>query len=91
MDIKSMYLAEIEQWMKEHGQPAFRAKQVFQWMHQKYVASTEDMSNLPKALRAQMDEEGFVHIEAEMKIRRYDQIPVPLVGWTDDRDGVYAS
>ena len=47
MDIKSMYLAEIEQWMKEHGQPAFRAKQVFQWMHQKYVASTEDMSNLP--------------------------------------------
>ena len=28
MDIKSMYLAEIEQWMKEHGQPAFRAKQV---------------------------------------------------------------
>ena len=24
------------------------------------------MSNLPKALRAQMDEEGFVHIEAEM-------------------------
>ena len=43
MDIKSMYLAEIEQWMKEHGQPAFRAKQVFQWMHQKYVASTEDM------------------------------------------------
>ena len=24
MDIKSMYLAEIEQWMKEHGQPAFR-------------------------------------------------------------------
>ena len=35
-------------------------------MHQKYVASTEDMSNLPKALRAQMDEEGFVHIEAEM-------------------------
>ena len=40
MDIKSMYLAEIEQWMKEHGQPAFRAKQVFQWMHQKYVAST---------------------------------------------------
>ena len=66
MDIKSMYLAEIEQWMKEHGQPAFRAKQVFQWMHQKYVASTEDMSNLPKALRVQMDEEGFVHIEAEM-------------------------
>ena len=90
MDIKSMYLAEIEQWMKEHGQPAFRAKQVFQWMHQKYVASTEDMSNLPKALRAQMEEEGFVQIEAEIKIRRYDQIPVPPVGWTDDRDGVYA-
>ena len=41
MDIKSMYLAEIEQWMKEHGQPAFRAKQVFQWMHQKYVESSE--------------------------------------------------
>lgn len=68
MDIKSMYINEIEDWMKEHGQPAFRAKQLFQWMHQKYVASTEEMTNLPKALREQVDAEGYVHIEEETRL-----------------------
>lgn len=66
MDIKSMYIEEIEQWMLEHNQPKFRAGQVFQWMHQKHVAATEEMTNLPKALRKEMDADGFVHLEEEM-------------------------
>lgn len=66
MDIKSMYVDEIKQWMKAHNQPAFRASQVFQWMHQKHVASIDEMTNLPKTLRLQIETEGFVSIKEEM-------------------------
>lgn len=50
-DIKSMTLEEMTAYMKELGQPAFRAKQVFQWLH-RGVVSFEEMSNLSKPLRA---------------------------------------
>ena len=48
--IKSMTLPEIGQVLKELNQPAFRAKQVYSWLH-KGVRSYEEMTNLPKALR----------------------------------------
>ena len=48
--LKSMTQAEIGQVLKELGQPAFRAKQVFTWLH-KGVKSYEEMTNLPKSLR----------------------------------------
>ena len=49
-NLKSMTAPEIGAVLKELGQPAFRAKQVFSWLH-KGVRSYEEMSNLPKALR----------------------------------------
>lgn len=67
MDIRSMYMDELETWMKAEGQPAFRAKQVFQWLHEKYVASAEEMTNLPKALRTKLSENGIVTIQEEMR------------------------
>ena len=48
--LKTMTQAELAQVLKELGQPAFRAKQVYTWLH-KGVRSYEQMSNLPKALR----------------------------------------
>ena len=48
--LKSMTIPEIGQVLKSFGQPAFRAKQVYQWLH-KGVRSYEEMSNLPKNLR----------------------------------------
>ena len=50
MNLKSMTLPEITAALKELGQPAFRGKQVYTWLH-KGVRSYEEMSNLPKALR----------------------------------------
>ena len=49
-NLKSMTAPEIGAVLKELGQPAFRAKQVFSWLH-KGVRSYEEMTNLPKALR----------------------------------------
>ena len=50
MNIKSMTQQEIGTALKELGQPAFRAKQVYSWLH-KGVCSYEEMTNLPKTLR----------------------------------------
>ena len=52
-NLKSMTMAEIGGVLKELGQPAFRAKQVFTWLH-KGVRSYDEMSNLPQNLRAEL-------------------------------------
>ena len=49
-NLKSCNLAEMETLFKELGQPKFRAKQVYTWLH-KGVRSYDEMSNLPKNLR----------------------------------------
>ena len=48
--LRSKTIAELAQLFKELGQPAFRAKQVYTWLH-KGVRSYDEMTNLPKALR----------------------------------------
>ena len=53
--LKSMTLAEMNSLFKELGQPAFRAKQVYTWLH-KGVRSYEEMTNLPKGLRDALSE-----------------------------------
>ena len=50
MNIKSLTLPELTALLKELGQPAFRGKQVYTWLH-KGVRSYEEMTNLPKGLR----------------------------------------
>ena len=55
MNIKSMTLPELTEAMKEMGQPAFRAKQVYTWLH-KGVRSYDEMQNIPKDLRASLAE-----------------------------------
>ena len=52
-DIKSMTLEEITGAMREMGEPAFRGKQVFTWLH-KGVTSFDQMSNLSKSLREKL-------------------------------------
>ena len=49
-NLKSRNLMEMEALFKEMGQPKFRAKQVYTWLH-KGVRSYDEMTNLPKALR----------------------------------------
>ena len=61
MNIKSMTLAELSAALKELGQPAFRSKQVYTWLH-KGVASYEEMTNLPKALRETLAEKYPIYV-----------------------------
>ena len=55
MNLKNLTQPELADILKELGQPAFRAKQVYTWLH-KGVRSYEEMTNLPKGLRDQLSE-----------------------------------
>ncbi len=57
IDIKSFTLPELKAFLKERGEPAFRAGQVFDWIHVKKARGFEEMSNLPKALREKLADE----------------------------------
>lgn len=55
MNLKSMTLPELSAVFKELGQPAFRAKQAYAWLH-RGVRSYDEMTNLPKNLREELAE-----------------------------------
>lgn len=59
-DIKSLSFMELEAFLTAQGQPAFRAKQIFDWLHAKQVVSFEQMTNLPKTLAAKLAEEAVI-------------------------------
>jgi 23S rRNA (adenine2503-C2)-methyltransferase len=54
--IYSLELHELEVWLKNHGEKAFRANQIFDWLYTKRATSFEDMSNLSKSLRTLLNE-----------------------------------
>ncbi len=56
MNIKSMTLPELTETVKALGQPAFRGKQIYTWLH-KGARSYEEMTNLPKSLRDALAEQ----------------------------------
>ena len=69
MNLKSMTLPELSALLKQMGQPAFRAKQLYGWLH-RGVRSYEEMTNLPGALRAELAEKYPIH--APTVVRRQE-------------------
>jgi 23S rRNA (adenine2503-C2)-methyltransferase len=59
-DIKSLTMEEL----RETAQPSYRATQIADWLYQKRVGSFEEMTDLPKELRADLAAKfSFGHIE----------------------------
>ena len=56
-DIKSLTLNELQEFLAKKGQKAFRAKQIYEWMHVKLAESFEAMTNLSKELRKELSED----------------------------------
>ena len=69
MNLKSLTQPEIAEVLKALGQPAFRAKQVFVWLH-KGARSYDEMTNLPKALRDTLAEK--YPIQAPVVVRKQE-------------------
>ena len=65
-NLKSMTVPEIGALLKEMGQPAFRAKQIYTWLH-KGVRTYEEMTNLPKALRETLAEKYPINAPAVVR------------------------
>lgn len=59
--IYDLTLEGLQDWVKEQGEPAFRAGQIFDWLYNKRVSSFEEMTNLPKPLRDKLAE-GFAFV-----------------------------
>jgi len=59
-DIKSMLPREIEEDLSQWGEPPFRAKQIFRWLH-RGAASFQDMTDLSKTLREKLDEHYYIN------------------------------
>lgn len=54
LDLRSLSHEELVALMAELGMPAFRAKQVEEWVWKKHVSSFDEMTNLSKALRTEL-------------------------------------
>ena len=55
-DIKSLTLPELEEEMAGMGEKAFRARQIYEWMHVKMARGFGEMTNLSKELRKKCEE-----------------------------------
>ena len=60
-DILSMSLEELELDLTSMGEKKFRAKQIFNWLHQKKVTDFESMNNLSKSLRDTLDSKYIIY------------------------------
>lgn len=65
-DIRLLTLEELQDLVKELGQPAFRAKQLNEWIHDKNVCSFDEMTNLPAALREKLSERFSFNVPVEL-------------------------
>lgn len=65
-DIRSLTADEIAELVQELGQPAFRAKQICEWVFTKHSSSFEEMTNIPKKLREQLSEHFSFRLPEEL-------------------------
>ena len=59
-DLKSLLPEELEAFLCETGESAYRARQVFEWVHKKDVADFAQMTDLPLSLREKLARTAFV-------------------------------
>ncbi len=65
-DILSLCLSELKAEELFMSLPSFRASQVFEHLHKRFVSGTDEMNNIPKALREEIDKNylfGSVRLE----------------------------
>lgn len=61
IDIKSMNIEQINGLLAEMEEKPFRAKQIFEWLHNKQIESFEDMTNISKTLREKLTERAVIN------------------------------
>lgn len=69
-DLLSLPMQELTRWVtQELGEPKYRAKQLYDWLHKKQVRTFGEMSSLPAALRQRLGETAFIApVESRLKL-----------------------
>jgi len=75
--------AEWEECARAWGEPVYRGKQIFDWIHRRGVLDPDEMSNLPKSLRERLKEEGVGWPIAIVDGEKVETVLIPALG--DDR------
>ena len=57
IDLKSLDLKQLQECIKDMNEPAFRAKQLYEWLHVKQARGYDDMTNIPKSLKEKLSKE----------------------------------
>ena len=66
IDIRSLSVEVLQKHFSAIGEPAFRAKQVYNWLWGKACTNFHEMSNLPKSLREKLAESFAInHVEVD--------------------------
>ncbi|EEG76719.1 23S rRNA (adenine(2503)-C(2))-methyltransferase RlmN [Dethiobacter alkaliphilus] len=68
VNLLELSTSELQEFFQSLGQPAFRAKQVMDWLYQQGAQTFNEMTNLPKGLREQLAQKavpGFLSVVTE--------------------------
>ncbi len=60
-DIRKLSVDQLKSWMAEHGEKAFRAKQIYEWIWKKSASSFAEMTNLSLTTRQLIDEHFVIN------------------------------
>ena len=84
-DIKTLNLEELTTFLVSIGEKPFRAKQLYEWLHQKLASSYDEMTNLSKALKEKLQKNAVLTslTVVEEKISKIDGTRKYLFGLSD--------
>lgn len=77
-------LEELTNFVKQFGQPAYRARQIWEWLYVKYAQSFDEMTNLSKSLRETLKRSASLstlkpvltqHSSDEQTVKKLFQLP----------------
>ncbi|MGB3543549.1 23S rRNA (adenine(2503)-C(2))-methyltransferase RlmN [Rubrivirga sp.] len=69
-DLRSLDADALEAYALDLGEPRFRGRQLFKWIHEKGATSFEDMTDLPASMRARLEETATLGNLTEVRRQR---------------------
>ncbi len=78
-------LETLTEILKEAGHPAFRARQVMDWLYKKRVQALDEMSNLPISLRQWLDANYCIYPVRPVLDKRSNDVTQKLLMELEDR------
>lgn len=69
MDIRTLDFEELQTYLLSIGEPAFRSKQFFSWLHNRHISNFSEAHNVGKKLLLSLQNDGYTLINPELKQR----------------------